>query len=485
MTVDESKLSLVQRIALLPPEEQEAIFADFTEADHASFQNDWSAWARPDQIIPDEPYYPVHLLLTGRGWGKTRAASEWIRQQVKNHPGCRIAVVGRTAKDVRDVMVLGESGIIAVCPEEEKPLWRPSENRLVWQQYNDSQVFLYSAEAPEAPRGSQFHYYLLDEWASHPPFSGNEGLTAAENVMLATRLGDKPYGVITTTPRRVKHLQDMIKRAEEKGDVRIVHGHTTENTALSSTYINEIVGKYAGTRLAEQELAGMMLSADLDGVLWRQEDIDPYRDKTPDRAPAGAQLRVVGVDPSVAENPKDLCGIVVAGATKSRELHKRHAYILEDASLKASPEVWAKKVVEVYKKWNAAAVVVEMNQGQHLVKMAIHAVDPTVRIIGVNASRGKKLRAEPVTVPYQQGRVHHWVEASLFELETQMTQWEPGNSKYSPDRVDALVHALTALLIDQPKGLFSGPITVSRTRNRRLPTGGKGTGRTWRSGTSK
>lgn len=430
---------------------------------------------------------PNSMYLVGEGLiptHNTRAASEWIRQQVKNHPGCRIAVVGRTSKEVRDVFVLGDSGIMNVGPEAERPISRPSEARLIWPQYGNAGVWFYSAEAPEAPRGSAFHYYLLDEWATHAPFTGPDGMTAADNVITATRLGDKPYGVITTTPRRVKHLQDMLKRAEEKGDVLVVNGHMKENTALSTTYLETMNDKFGGSRLEAQELAGEMLTADLDGVLWKQGDIDPYRDVSLN-VPPGAQLRVVAVDPSVAEKPKDECGIIVIGATKHREINKRHAYVLEDASLKASPEVWAQKVVDTYKKWNAGAVVVELNQGQHLVKMAIHAIDPTIRVVGVNSTRGKKLRAEPVTVPYQQGRVHHWIGAKLFDLEDQMTQWEPAVSKYSPDRIDALVHGCTALLIDQPKGLFSGPITASRTRNRRVLPTGRGTGRTWRDGTRK
>ena len=482
--MDESKLSLAQQIALLPEEDREAYLNSLSPEDFESLEFDWAFWARPDQIITDEPYYPVRLFLTGRGWGKTRAASEWIRQQVKAHPGCRIAVVGRTSKEVRDVFVLGDSGIMNVGPESERPVSRPSEARLVWPQYGDAGVWFYSAEAPEAPRGSAFHYYLLDEWATHAAFTGPDGMTAADNVITATRLGDKPYGVITTTPRRVKHLQNMLERAEKKKDVIVVNGHMDENTALSNTYLDEMHDKFAGTRLEDQELAGHMLSADLDGVLWHLKDIHSARDAS-ELVPAGARLRVVGVDPSVAEKPKDECGIVVMGATKNREPHKRHAYILEDATLKASPEVWAQTVVDVYRKWNAGAVVVEMNQGQHLVKMAIHAIDPSIRVVGVNSSKGKKVRAEPVAQKYEQGKVHHWTGATLNELEDQMTQWEPEVSKYSPDRVDALVHGLTALLIDPPKGLFSGPIRASNSRPRRLPPGGRGTGRTWREGTGK
>jgi phage terminase large subunit-like protein len=276
----------------------------------------------------------------------------------------------------------------------------------------------------------------------------------------------------------------MLIRAETKGDVLVVNGHMNDNTALSSTYLDDMRDKFAGSRLEAQELAGKMLEADLDGVLWHLKDIHNSRDAS-ERMPAGAQLRVVGVDPTNSDTPRDECGIVVVGATKHRDAHKRHAYVLEDASLKASPEVWAQTVVDTYKKWNAGAVVVEMTGAQHLLKMAIKAIDPSIRVIGVNSSQGKKLRATPVAQKYEQRKVHHWTGASLFTLEDQMTQWEPAISKYSPDRVDALVHAITALLIDPPPNLFTGPMTVSKTRNRRAPSGGRGTGRTWRNGTSK
>ena len=186
----------------------------------------------------------------------------------------------------------------------------------------------------------------------------------------------------------------------------------------------------------------------------------------------------MSVDPSVSDKPKDECGIIVVGFTGERRLHKRRAYILEDASMLAKPEEWAKKVVEVSNKWGASAVIVETNQGRALLNNLLLSINPSLRIIGVNASQGKKLRAEPVVLPYEQGRVKHY--GKLAVLESQMTTWEPEHSKKSPDRLDALVHGVTAVLIDPPKEL---PVSRTRTMNpaSRKMTLGKGAGQYRRS----
>ena len=237
-----------------------------------------------------------------------------------------------------------------------------------------------------------------------------------------------------------------------------------DNTGnLSQAYLDAILGVYEGTRLAAQELFGEMLS-DVEGALWTQEMIDRGREQV---LPMGTPLRCVGVDPSVAENPRDECGIVVVASTGERDLYKRQSWVLEDATVHGSPEVWANKVVAMARKWGCP-VVAEVNQGGALVRNAINAIDPTVKVLEVHSKYGKALRAEPVTLAYEQGRVHH--VDYLGELESQMCSWIPGESSKSPDRVDALVHALTALLIKPPAGFMGGRITAKSPAQRKMPS---------------
>jgi phage terminase large subunit-like protein len=212
-----------------------------------------------------------------------------------------------------------------------------------------------------------------------------------------------------------------------------------------------------------------MLS-DVEGALWVPELIDRGRES---QLPMGTPLRVIGVDPSVAENPRDECGIVVCASTGERDLYKRNAWVLEDASIHGSPDVWANKVVQMARKWGAP-VVAEVNQGGALVRNAINTIDPTVKVLEVHSKYGKALRAEPITLAYEQNRVHH--VNYMAELESQMISWIPGETSKSPDRVDALVHALTALLIKPPAGFLGGKLTAKSMGSRKLPLfrGGNG-----------
>ena len=268
--------------------------------------------------------------------------------------------------------------------------------------------------------------------------------------------------MITTTPKRVPLLYSLLKEAETTGRVAITRGSTLDNSGnLSQAYLDAILGVYQGTRLAAQELYGEMLS-DVEGALWTMELIDKGREMV---MPQGVPLRVIGVDPSVAENPRDECGIIVCASTGDRDLYKRQSWILEDASILGSPTVWAQKVVAMARKWGCP-VVAEVNQGGALVRNAINTIDPTVKVLEVHSKYGKALRAEPITLAYEQGRVHH--VGYMGDLEAQMASWIPGEGK-SPDRVDALVHALTALLIKPPAGFMGGRITAKSPGQRKLP----------------
>ena len=457
--------SLMEQLSLLSPEEQALALAGM---DPDTLLWDWSVWGRPEQQAP-EGDWAIWAYIAGRGAGKTRTAAEWVREQAKytTEGQRRFALVARTAADVRDVIVEGESGIMNVTPPSERPLYEPSKRRLTWPNGNTATCF--TADEPDSLRGPQFTHAWGDEVAAWRQTPDAAGMTAFDNLRVGTRLGRNPKIMVTTTPKRVPLLYKLIEEAKT-GRVVITRGSTLDNSGnLSSAYLDAITGVYAGTRLAAQELYGEMLD-DVEGALWTQELIDRSRESG---MPLGTPLRIIGVDPSVAENPRDECGIVVCAATADRDLYKRQAWVLEDATVLGSPETWANKVVEMARKWGCP-VVAEVNQGGALVRNAINAIDPNIKVLEVHSKHGKALRAEPVTLAYEQGRVHH--VGFLADLESQMYSWIPGEGK-SPDRVDALVHAMTALLIKPPMGFSGGKITARSLGNRKIDIGRNGDGK--------
>ena len=450
--------SIMEQISLLPVDEQRVILDGL---DMEQLMWDWKAWARPEQLPPAGDDWAIWLYLAGRGAGKTRSAAEWVRDMAKrtDKGQLRFALVARTAADVRDVIVEGESGIISVSPPSERPLYEPSKRRLTWPNGNTATCF--TADEPDGLRGPQFHYAWADEIAAWRQSPDAAGMTSWDNLRVACRLGSSPQIICTTTPKRVPMLYSLLTEAEKTGRVVVSRGSTLDNAGnLSATYLDAITGVYAGTRLAAQELFGEMLS-DVEGALWTIELLERSRETV---FPSGTPLRVVGVDPSVAENPRDECGIVVCASSGERDLYKRHAWVLEDASIHGSPEQWANKVVDMARKYSCP-VVAEVNQGGALVTNAILAIDPSIKVLEVHSKFGKALRAEPVTLAYEQGRIHH--VNYLPDLESQMCAWIPGEGK-SPDRVDALVHALTALIIKPPPGFVGGTITARSPSARRI-----------------
>ena len=450
--------SIMEQIALLPPEEQYAALAGM---DPEALMWDWSVWGRPEQQAP-EGDWNVWLVLAGRGFGKTRLASEWVREQARytNTGQRRFALVARTAADVRDVIVEGESGIMNVTPPSERPLYEPSKRRLTWP--NGNVASLFTADEPDGLRGPQFTHAWGDEIAAWRQTPDAAGMTAFDNLRVGTRLGASPKILVTTTPKRTPLLYKLIEESRN-GRVVITKGSTMDNAGnLSGSYLDTMLGVYEGTALARQELYGEMLEA-MEGAMWTEEIIESGRQLY---MPVSTPLRCIGVDPSVAENPRDECGIVVVGSTAEHDLYKRQAWVLEDASIHGSPEVWANKVVQMARKWGCP-VIAEVNQGGALVRNAINTIDPTIKVLEVHSKQGKQLRAEPITMAYQQDRVHH-VGHALTDLETQMITWIPGEGK-SPDRVDALVHALTALLIKPPPGFSGGKIRAKSMGDRKIP----------------
>jgi len=451
--------SLAQTVAELPEDEQ----AEALEGlDPEVLLYDWQFWARPEQLEPDDDFWTIWAIVAGRGMGKTRTGAEWVRDKAKA-PGTRVALVARTSADGRDVMVEGESGIMNICAPSEQPTYSPANRRIKWP--NGSIATTFSADVPDQVRGPQFHYAWCDEMAAWPHIPGLDGATAWDNVQIATRLGTRPKILATTTPKRLPAMQDLLKR--EGKDVIVTRGSTMDNAGnLGAAYLNFIYGLYAGTRMEQQELYGVMLD-DVEGALWDDDLISRARVSA---VPIGLPLKVIAVDPSVAEDPKDECGIIVAGASGGRNLTARHAYILEDASVHGSPDVWANRVVEMWEKWKCP-VIAETNQGGALVKRMIHSINANVPVFEVKARQGKAVRAEPVILKYDQRKVHH--VNYLGELESQLTSWVPGETKKSPDRLDALVYAVIALLVEPPKALGGGPLRAKSAARQRIPSAGR------------
>ncbi len=467
--------SIMELLAALPEEER---LAAMQGLDPEGLVWDWSVWARPEQLPPPDVDWNVWLVLAGRGFGKTRLASEWVREQAKytTEGQRRFALVARTAADVRDVIVEGESGIMNVSPPSEKPLYEPSKRRLTWP--NGNTATLFTADEPDGLRGPQFTHAWGDEIAAWRQTPDAAGMTAFDNLRVGTRLGKNPQILCTTTPKRVPLLYKLIEesRTDKQGGSKVVvtRGSTLDNAGnLSGAYLDTIMGVYEGTTLARQELYGEMLD-DVEGALWNEEMVEAAREAI---YPLSTPLRVIGVDPSVAENPRDECGIVVCAATAEHDLYKRNAWVLEDASIHGSPDTWARKVVEMARKWGCP-VVAEVNQGGALVRNAILSIDPTIKVLEVHSKYGKALRAEPVVLAYEQGRIHH--VGYHQDLESQMYSWIPESSSKSPDRVDALVHAMTALLIKPPPGFSGGKLRAKSFADRKMGVATPNTGRVGR-----
>jgi phage terminase large subunit-like protein len=407
-----------------------------------ALENCWAAVARPNQLAP-EGLWAIWLVLAGRGWGKTRTGAEWVLEQVSN--GCRrIALVAATAADVRDVMVEGESGILACSPESNMPVYEPSKRRVTWR--NGSIATTYSADEPERLRGPQHDAAWCDELASwrYP--------AAWDMLMFGLRLGRDPRVVVTTTPRPTKLIRDLVRDPT----TIITRGSSYENRGnLAPAFFDQIVRKYEGTRLGRQELEAELLE-DVPGALWSHGLIDAARLRA---APDLARV-VVAIDPAVTSGEdSDETGIVVVGKDNNG-----HGYVLADLSGKYSPIEWAKIAITAYQTHRADRVVAETNNGGAMVEATLRSVDPNVAYSAVHASKGKYTRAEPASALYEQGRVHH--VGSFPALEDQMTMFTPDIDRkaqqFSPDRVDALVWALTELLVAPMKS--AGFFEVMRRR---------------------
>lgn len=387
----------------------------------------WLKMAREDQRIPPGDW-TTWLIQAGRGWGKTRTGSETVNcwatysMELLGVPAhkLRIALVARTAADVRDTMVEGVSGLMSTARDWNKPFYEPSKRRIVWP--NGAWATTFMAEQPEQLRGPEHHVAWADEAGTW-----ERGEATWDNLILGLRGGIHPRVVVTTTPRRTK----LIRRLSNMKNMVMTRGSTYDNAInLAGTFMDEVVGRYAGTRQGLQEIEGQLLE-DREGAIWNIEMIADARvSKVPDLVRI-----VVGVDPS--GGGKDSTGIVVVGRGVDDEY-----YVLEDATTRGTPQEWGSKAVQAYKKHKADRIIGEKNYGGQMVEYTIRAVNPDVSFKSVTASRGKAIRAEPIAAMYEQGKVHH--VGHLRELEEEMTDWAPGDAE-SPDRMDALVWALTEL----------------------------------------
>ncbi len=419
------------------PDERDRFLRRLKAAGCEALEFDWDWLARRGQMAP-EGDWRVWLMMAGRGFGKTRAGAEWVRGIAEADPKARIALVGATLGEARRVMVEGASGILAIAPHWCRPVFYPALRKLTWP--NGAVATLFGAAEPESLRGPQFSHGWADEIAKWPFAEG-----AWDNLMMAMRLGRRPQVMATTTPRPVALVRRLVADAAA-GSVVVTRGRTADNRAnLADGFVEAMERSYGGTRLGRQELDGELIE-EVEGALWSRDLIERCRVAHVPGGQDGAALRrvVVAVDPPASAHG-DACGIVVAGVGGDGR-----AYVIADASVEGcSPESWARAVAAAATVHDADKVVAEANNGGAMVESVLRAADERLPVKLVHASRGKVARAEPVAALYEAGRVAH--RGAFAQLEDEMCGLLTGGGYVgpgrSPDRADALVWALTELML--------------------------------------
>lgn len=433
----------ISQLRELSPEQKVRFLSSLTNDEAAVLLHSWEFWARQDQRIPDGDW-TSWLILAGRGWGKTRVGSETIVEWAQTGKCKRIALIGETAADVRDVMIEGDSGILTVSPPWFKPLYEPSKRRVTFP--NGVLCSAYNAVEPDQLRGPQFDGAWCDELAKW-----RYAQETWDNLQFGLRLGIKPRQIITTTPRPIK----LVRMLLADPTVFATRGRTLDNRDnLAASFLRQVVAKYEGTRLGRQELNAEVLD-DVPGALWNMDMLDKGR--VADRELPTMQRIIVSIDPAVTTGEDaDETGICVVGLGLDS-----HYYVLEDGSGMYTPIEWARRACKLYKKWSADRIVAETNNGGLMVETTIRVVDPTVPFRSVTATRGKVVRAEPVSALYEKSLCHH--VGVMAKLEDQMcsftTDFDRKENGYSPDRVDALVWAYTELMGNSSGG---GDIALPR-----------------------
>ena len=427
----------------MPAEEVEGFLGGLSQNALMSLPWLFEHWAIPRHQLPPAGDWTTWLILGGRGAGKTRAGAEWIRAQVEGakpgDPGAcsRVALIGETLDEVREVMVFGESGIMRATPPDRRPKWIATRRQLHWP--NGAVAQTYSASSPESLRGPQFDCAWCDEVAKW-----TKADEAWNMLQFALRLGDRPRAVVTTTPKATLLVEKLMKDT----GTAITHAPTRANREnLPASYLEAVTRGYAGTTVGRVELDGELVR-DVDGALWSWPMIEAARALPPvelDRV-------VVAVDPPVtATKDSDACGIIVAGVSCRGPQREWRAEVIADLTVQGlTPHGWAERVVRAYLEHQADRVVVEVNQGGDMVGDLLRGVDPAVPVRQVRAQRGKCARAEPVAAFYERGRVRHGAVFSALEDEMRAMTQAGFMGRGSPDRLDALVWALTDLLIRPP-----------------------------------
>ena len=433
MTATPSGVSLAASVAALPDAVRRALLATLSDDEARALAYDWSFWARPEQL-PPAGTWSFWLLSAGRGFGKTRTGAECVRSRVERGLSGRIGLVAPTSGDARDVMVEGESGLLAVSPPWDMPVYEPSKRRVTWR--NGARATLYSADEPDRLRGPQHDLVWGDEIATwrYPE--------AMDNLLMGLRLGTHPVGVFTTTPKPVRLVKELIADPT----CVVTRGSTYANIGnLAPVFIRTVLRRYEGTRKGRQELHAELLE-DVAGALWTLELIERGRLTLEQFRSVQLGRTVVAVDPNVSSGEDaDDAGVVAVARGVGRCPCGREGclYVLEDRSGQHAPIDWARQAVALYHGRQADRIVAEVNNGGDLVEMQLRVVDDTVAYTGVHAAKGKRTRGEPVSALYEQGRVHH--VGAFPQLEEQLTQWVPDAGMPSPGRLDALVWAVTEL----------------------------------------
>lgn len=426
--------SAAQILAALPEEEQEEFINSLSPSAKAALKYNWEFWARPQQFEP-EGNWTTWLILAGRGFGKTRTGAETIRKWVCGDTPLsggrcsRIALVAETAADARDVMVL--EGLLRIHPKDFRPTYEKTNRKVEWP--NGAKAWLYNATEPDQLRGPQHDAAWVDELAKF-----QYAQETWDQLQFGLRLGDHPRQIVTTTPRPIP----VIRKIVNDPTTHITRGRTYDNADnLAGNFLKQVQERYGNTRLGRQELEGEILD-DMPGALWNRDLIDNARKP---QAPDLDRI-VVAVDPAATSGEEaDETGIVAVGVARDADGNQR-GYVLADRSLRGTPDEWASAAVRLYHELDADRIIAEKNQGGEMVEAVLRAKDRNVPIRLVHATRGKLVRAEPISALYEQGRIHHI--GRFDKLEDQMclfTSDVDRSSGNSPDRVDALVWGLTSL----------------------------------------
>lgn len=448
----------------MPPEEQEAMLEAWAKKAGITLDqlaetliSDWGFLGRPAQQ-PPKGSWKWWVIMTGRRWGKTRTAAEWVHKRVDTMPrsaGSTGGLLQRTSADLRDIMIEGPSGLLATAKPGKPVKHEPSKRQVTF--HNGYIMKCYTAEEPDMLRGPTLSTGWADEFASLRAVAGIDNMTAFDNFQVALSApvpGDRPRGVITTTPRRVKSVKKVLADAALLPKQYVVtNGTLMDNIAnLDPTTVHDLVSKYAGTALGAQELDGI-LTTDVEGAAFKSKHFNDTRIDYIEDCPSFGRT-VIAADPSTGDGTGDECGISVVAISASpiptAFEHKGltvirnvpHLYVLEDASIAGPPDVWARRISEKADEYNTRIVVAEGNQGGEMVRTTIRSANPSLRVKIVHARVGKNARAEPVAALFAQGRAH--IIGEQPEMEDQATTYVNG-SKDSPDRSDAMVWGCTFL----------------------------------------